>query len=116
MEKVTIVLHDPPYGTERVFNALRLAEALVSAGAAVRIFLYADSVVAAKKGHAPPRGFYNTAEMLAKLIGKGVEVRTCLTCTRARGLAQEDFIDGAVVGKTMDLARWVVEDGKVLVF
>jgi len=55
-------------------------------------------------------------EMLEKLIKKGVEVRSCLTCTSARGLTQEDFVEGAVVGKTIDLARWVSEGGQVMVF
>jgi sulfur relay (sulfurtransferase) complex TusBCD TusD component (DsrE family) len=54
--------------------------------------------------------------MLSGLIGKGVEVRSSITCTRARGFSQEDFIDGAVAGKTIDLARWVEEGGPVMVF
>ena len=113
---VTIVLQDAPYGSEKVWNALRLSRAMLSAGLRVRIFLYADSVTAAKKGQSPPKGFYNVAEMLSDLVSRGVEVRSCLTCTRARGLGQEDFIDGAVVGKTMDLANWVAEGGQVMVF
>ncbi|HLC17801.1 MAG TPA: DsrE family protein [Thermodesulfobacteriota bacterium] len=116
MNTVTIVLQDAPYGSERVWNALRLTEALLTTGSKVRIFLYADSVVAAKKGQKTPKGFYNVGEMLEKLIKKGVEVRSCLTCTSARGLTQEDFVEGAVVGKTIDLARWVSEGGQVMVF
>ena len=116
MNTVTIVLRDAPYGSERVWNALRLTEALLTTGSKVRIFLYADSVVAAKKGQKTPKGFYNVGEMLEKLIKKGVEVRSCLTCTSARGLTQEDFVEGAVVGKTIDLARWVSEGGQVMVF
>jgi len=113
---VTIVLQDAPYGNEKVWNALRLSEALLSTGRRVRIFLYADSVTAAKKDQRPPRGFYNIGEMLEKLAARGVEVRSCLTCTSARGLVQEDFIEGAVVGKTLDLARWVAEGGQVMTF
>ncbi len=116
MIPVTIVLQEAPYGSEKVWNALRLSRALLSAGSKVRIFLYADSVTAAKNGQAPPKGFYNVAEMLLDLIGRGVEVRSCITCTRARGLTQEDFIEGAAVGKTMDLANWVAEGGQVMVF
>src|SRR3972149_11924553 len=112
MNTVTIVLQDAPYGNEKVWNALRLTEALLTTGSKVRIFLYGDSVISAKKGHNPPKGFYNISEMLKALIDKGVEVRSCLTCTRARGLAQEDFVEGAVVGKTLDLARWVAEGGQ----
>ncbi len=116
MPVVTIVLQDAPYGNEKVWNALRLSQALVSVGSKVRIFLYGDSVSAAKKGQSPPKGYYNVGDMLAALIEKGVEVKSCLTCTSARGLAQEDFIEGALIGKTIDLARWVHEGEKVMVF
>ncbi len=116
MSTVTIVLQEAPYGNEKAWNALRLSEELLSAGSKVRIFLYADSVVAAKRGQSPTKGFYNIAEMLKGLIDKGVEVRSCITCTKARGLTEDDFIEGAVVGKTLDLARWVEEGGPVMVF
>ncbi len=116
MRTVTIVLQDAPYGNEKVWNALRLSQALLAEGAKVRIFLYGDSVAAAKKGQNPPRGYYNIGDMIAGLVQKGAEVRSCLTCTNARGLTQEDFIEGTFVGKTLDLARWVNEDGQVMVF
>lgn len=115
-DTVTIVLQDPPYGNEKSWNALRLSQALQTTGVKVRIFLYGDSVVAAKKGQNPPKGYYNMAEMLAGIIEKGGEVRSCLTCSRARGLTQDDYIEGAVIGKTLDLAHWIKEGGQVLVF
>ena|SRR3989338_7317404 len=116
MNTVTIVLQDAPYGNERVWNAIRLSQALLTVGSRVRIFLYGDSVIAAKKGQSPPKGYYNIGDMLKEIMGKGAEVRSCLTCTNARGLKEEDFIEGAVVGKTIDLARWIAEGGQVMVF
>jgi sulfur relay (sulfurtransferase) complex TusBCD TusD component (DsrE family) len=46
--KALFILNDPPYGTERVFNALRLAQALLKKEpqSEVTISLMADSVVA----------------------------------------------------------------------
>ena len=116
MDKVTIVLQDAPYGNEKAWNALRLSEALLTEGVSVRIFLFGDSVGMGKKGQKTPEGFYNVEEMLKKLIAKGVEVRSCLTCTRARGFTQDDYVEGLTIGKTLDLARWVKEEGKVMVF
>lgn|SRR3990172_6254864 len=115
-EKVTIVLQDAPYGNEKVWNALRLSQALVATGVGVRFFLYGDSIFSAKKGQATPSGYYNIGEMMAELIKKGAEVRACLTCSKARGITQEDYIEGAVIGKTLDLANWIKEGGQVLVF
>lgn len=116
MNTVTIVLQDAPYGSEKVWNALRLSQALLSVGSKVRIFLYADSVTAAKSKQMPPKGFYNIGDMLKGLVDRGVEVRSCLTCTSARGLVQEDFVEGVVIGKTLDLAHWIAEGGQVMVF
>ncbi len=116
MSTVTIVLQEAPYGNEKAWNALKLSRGLLSAGSTVRIFLYADSVVAAKKDETPPKGHYNIGEMLSGLIGRGVEVRSSITCTKARGFGQEDFIEGARVGEKTDLARWVEEGGPVMVF
>jgi sulfur relay (sulfurtransferase) complex TusBCD TusD component (DsrE family) len=54
--------------------------------------------------------------MLADLIGSGVEARVRVTCIEARGLRGEDLLDGAEIGKMLDLARWVEEGSKILNF
>jgi uncharacterized protein involved in oxidation of intracellular sulfur len=47
-DEVLFILNDPPYGTERVFNRLRLAGALARRdGIEVRVFLMGDAVAAA---------------------------------------------------------------------
>ncbi len=119
METLTIILTTPPYGDEKVWNALRLAQALV-AGAEkmkVNIFLIGDSVATAKKGQKPPEGFYNLEKMLGELIAHGVQVVACRTCVNARGLTQEELTKGVRVGTTVgDLVRWVKESQKVLSF
>jgi sulfur relay (sulfurtransferase) complex TusBCD TusD component (DsrE family) len=47
--RTLFIIHDPPYGTERVYNALRLAHALIRKDSAseITIFLIADAVLAA---------------------------------------------------------------------
>ena len=59
--KVLLILNDPPYGTERVYNALRPAQALLKKEPQpeITVFLMADSVVAAKAGQKTPDGYYN---------------------------------------------------------
>jgi uncharacterized protein involved in oxidation of intracellular sulfur len=48
--KILVLINDPPYGTERVYNALRLAHALLKRDPATQltVFLMADAVLAAK--------------------------------------------------------------------
>ena len=73
---MTIILNDPPYGTEKVYNGLRYASALVSTGVQLNLFLLADGVAAARRGQKTPTGYYNVVNMLGALIAKGVEVKT----------------------------------------
>lgn len=119
METTTIIIQSTPYGDEKVWNALRLAKALVSAtvGMKVNIFLLGDAVTAAKRGQKPPEGYYNLENMLKELAQQGVEVLACRTCVNARGLAQEDLTEGVKVGTTVgNLAQWVKESQKILTF
>jgi sulfur relay (sulfurtransferase) complex TusBCD TusD component (DsrE family) len=52
METLTMILQSPSYRDERIWNALRLAKALITAtiGMKINIFLLGDAVSAAKKG------------------------------------------------------------------
>ena len=119
METLTIILNTAPYGDEKIWNALRLAKALISAkiGMKVNIFLLGDSVTTAKRGQKPPEGYYNLEKMLKELVEQRVEVVACRTCVSVRGLTQEDLIEGVRVGTTIgDLAQWAKESQKVLSF
>lgn len=116
--KTLFILNDPPYGTERCYNALRLAGVLMKsdADAQVTIFLMADAVLAAKAGQKTPDGYYNVERMLKRvLLGKG-EVLLCGTCMDARGLGEDELMAG-VRRSTMDeLAAAIAAADKVLVF
>jgi len=113
--KTLILLNDPPYGTERSFNGLRLAKALVDAGVDVVVFLMADAVACAKRGQRVPNGYYSIERML-KPISRAGEVLLCGTCMDARGLSEDELVDG-VRRSTMDeLARNTIEADRTLVF
>lgn len=115
---ILFILNDPPYGTERCYNALRLANALgkTDAGRRVTVFLMADSVSAAKAGQKTPEGYYNMERMLTRLISAGGEVLACGTCMDARGLSDSDLMKGARRSTMDELAAATAEAEKVLVF
>ena len=72
--QILLILNDPPYGSERTYNGLRIALALAKSDPTitVTVFLMADAVVAAKSGQKTPDGYYNVARMLkGVLAGKG---------------------------------------------
>ena len=116
MSSTLFILNDAPYGNERPYNGLRLAGALAAReGESVRLFLMADAVGCAKSGQKVPEGYYNVQLMLAKVARKG-EVGLCGTCMDARGLRDEELIDGTHRGTLAQLADWTAEADKVLVF
>lgn len=115
---ILLILNDPPYGTERSYNGLRLAHALKkdAPSAQITIFLMADAVLCAKAGQKTPEGFYNIERMLRRVIGSGGRVLLCGTCLDARGISEAEVMDGA--GRsTMDaLSAATLEADRVLVF
>ena len=116
MTSTLFIVNDAPYGDERAYNALRLAGTLAAReGQSVRLFLMADAVGCAKSGQKVPEGYYNVQIMLGKVARNG-EVGLCGTCMDARGLRDEEVIEGAHRGTLAQLADWTVEADKVLVF
>jgi uncharacterized protein involved in oxidation of intracellular sulfur len=116
--QILLILNDPPYGTERCYNGLRLALALIKndPATAVTVFLMADAVVAAKAGQKTPDGYYNVERMLkGVVVGKG-QVLLCGTCMDARGLAETEMMAGARRSTMAELATLTLAADKVLVF
>lgn len=116
MSSTLFIINDAPYGNERAYNALRLAGALAGReDQRVRVFLMADAVGCAKSGQKVPEGYYNVQLMLGKILRKG-DVALCGTCMDARGLTDQDMVDGARRSTMGELAQWTAEADKVLVF
>lgn len=70
------IINDGPYGSERAYNALRLALNVVKrTGVAVRVFMTGDGVHCARRGQRTPDGYYNVERMLSSLARRG-EVAT----------------------------------------
>lgn len=67
--KTLFILNDPPYGTERSYNALRLAGALAKRESQeLRVFLMGDAAACAKDGQKVAEGYYNLNRMLKALM------------------------------------------------
>ena len=116
--KSLFIINDPPYGTERVYNALRLAHALVKKDPAseVTVFLMADAVLAAKAGQKTPDGFYNIERMLKRVLSAKGRVLLCGTCMDARGIGDGEIMEGARRSTMDELAAATAEADKLLVF
>ncbi len=115
---VLLIVNDPPYGSERVYNTLRLAQALLKAqpGSTLAVFLMADAVLAARASQNTPEGFYNIERMLRRVIAGGGEVLLCGTCMDARGLPADQMMAGALRSNMETLAERTLSADRVLVF
>jgi uncharacterized protein involved in oxidation of intracellular sulfur len=116
--KLLLILNDAPYGTERSYNALRLALALLKAepAAQITVFLMADAVGAARRGQKTPDGYYNIERMLRRLVSGHGQLLLCGTCMEARGLAEAELIEGARRSTMDELAAQTLGADRVLVF
>jgi uncharacterized protein involved in oxidation of intracellular sulfur len=116
--QILFILNDPPYGTERCYNGLRLALALIKnePATAVTVFLMADAVVAAKAGQKTPDGYYNVERMLKRVLSANGKVLLCGTCMDARGLDDAALLAGARRSTMDELATETATADKVLVF
>jgi uncharacterized protein involved in oxidation of intracellular sulfur len=116
--KVLFILNDAPYGSEKTYNALRLAMALQKdhPGTEVRVFLMADAVTAALPAQVTPQGYYNIERMVKAVIAKGGKIKLCGTCCEARGIKSLPLLEGVEVGTMTQLAQWTAESEKVMVF
>jgi uncharacterized protein involved in oxidation of intracellular sulfur len=115
--KTLLILNDPPYGTERSYNGLRLAGALAKRkDEAVKVFLMGDASACAKSGQKVPQGFYNLGRMIQIVAQHGGEIGVCGSCMDARGLQDTDLVEGARRSTLEQLADWTQWATQVLVF
>ena len=111
-----IILNDPPYGTERSYNGLRLANALAKDEASISVFMMGDAASCAVAGQTTPNGYYNLERMLKILSSKGGKIAVCGSCMDARGLKPDALVQGARRSSMDELAAWSGEADKIVVF
>lgn len=114
---VLFILNDPPYGTERSYNGLRLAGALAKReDVNVRVFLMGDAVGCAIAGQKLPTGYYHLDRMVESLLRSGGAVGCCGTCMDARAIKHDTLLDGATRSTLEELTEWTVWAHKVISF
>lgn len=112
-QEVLIVINDAPYGTEKAYNALRLAIALQSRDNKVNVFLMADAVFCGLPRQETPQGYYNIGEMLGRVLSKGGRVAACGSCIKARGLSVDGLAKGIEQGSMALLSEWTERSEKI---
>ena len=115
--KVLVICNDPPYGTERSYNGLRLAGSLAKRdGVEVKVFLFGDAVGCAMANQKVPDGYYHLDRMLGSVIRHGGEVGCCGTCMDARALGEDALVQGACRSTLEQVTDWTLWADKVVSF
>ena len=118
--KTLMILNDPPYGTERTYNGLRLALNLLQKTEGrdleLTVFLMGDAVASAKVGQQTPSGYYNLERMLKGVVTKQGRVLLCGSCMDARALRDEEIVAGCRRSSLDELAEASLRSDRVLVF
>lgn len=119
MQKILIIVHAPPYGSERVLSALRVATALVSQERErvdLSLFMMSDAVTVGLPNQPAAEAGGGLQQMVETLVEHGALVRLCRTCAVARGLEKLELIPGVAIGTLTDLAAVALEADKVITF
>jgi uncharacterized protein involved in oxidation of intracellular sulfur len=111
------IVNDPPYGTERAYNALRHTNAVAKEPETqVKVFFMADAVQCARQGQVVPQGYYNVERMITMAVRRGVGAGACGTCMEARALTDDALIPGVHRSSMEELSRWTIWADKVIVY
>lgn len=113
---VLIVLSKGPFDGDTTWNALRLASTLVDRRSPVRIFVMNDAIDLVRQGAIPEGAEFDLQAMLRALLPRGGRIKICTTCVNRCGIGQGEVIPEAIMATMADLAAWVAESERVLVF
>lgn len=116
--RILFIINDAPYGTEKAYNALRLAMQIQKdhQETEVNIFLMADAVGCAIPNQNTSSGYYNIERMLKSVLNKGGKIKACGSCTEARGIKNLSLIENVEISNMAELAKLTMEADKVLTF
>jgi len=115
--RTLFIVNDPPYGSERSYNALRLAASLATReGEQVWVYLMGDATSGAKAGQSVPKGHYNFEALLRLVLSYGGSIGACGTCLEARGIGESELLEGVQASTLQTLTDWSQEADRVLSF
>lgn len=112
-KKMTVILSQGPYQSERGYTALRLVLTALLEGMEVNLFLLENGIYLGKKGQSPV-DFANAQELLKQAIGEGVKIKACEICSKERGMKKEDFLESVELASMHKLVAWIRESDETL--
>lgn len=113
---VLLILSHAPFDGDVTWNALRLARTLVDRHVPIRVFVMNDAIDLVRAGAMPEGSEFDLQAMLRDLLPRGGRVKICTTCVNRCGIGQGAVMPEVTMSTMADLAEWVVDSDRVLVF
>jgi len=110
----TIIIGDGAYTSERPYTMLRFAYTALLEEHKVNIFLVEDGIFVGKKDQ-DPSTYDNVGKWMTDIISEGANVKACGVCMKARGLSEDELIDG-IEKTTMNGLVKMCEDADNIIF
>jgi tRNA 2-thiouridine synthesizing protein D len=115
MTKLSVIIFESPYGREKAYTALRFVLTALIDGHDVTVILLQEGVLVAKKGQAPAE-YPNHLEYLTNAMEEGLKVMVCGVCCQARGIKQEDLVNGATIVGMHEIVQACSESNNTISF
>ena len=115
MTKLSVMFFESPYGREKPYTAARFALTALIDGYEVTAILFQDAVFCGLKNQKPAE-YPNIGEYLENAISEGVKVIACGVCANARGIKQEDMLEGITIVGMHEIVEAVADSDKEISF
>ncbi len=109
----TIIIGEGPYTKERPYTMLRFAYTALLEGHKVNIFLVEDGIFVGKQNQ-DPTSYDNVGKWMKDVLEEKAIVKACGVCMKARGLTEDELIDGIEKTTMNGLLEMTLEADNVL--
>ena len=113
MNVFTIAISTSPYSFEKSYTILRFAYTALLEGHKINIFLVEDGIWVGKKNQ-DPTTYDNVGKWLKDVIEEGAKVVACGVCMGARGMTEEELMEGVQKTTMNGFLDMCVEADKVM--
>ena len=93
MKTFTVVIANGAYTSERPYTMLRFAYTALLEGHKINVFLVEDGIFIGKKNQ-DPSTYDNIGKWMNDVIKEGANVKACGVCMKARGLDENELMEG----------------------
>ncbi len=115
MAKISVMIFESPYGREKAYTALRFALTALLDGHEVTVILIQDGILVGKRDQKPAE-YPNIHDYLKNAMGEGLKVIACGVCCNARGIKQDDLVEGVTIVGMHEIVQAVTESDKEISF